>query len=344
MTANSAFHGTRLNVEHIASTMERVVAEAESRGGLSRHEIAAETVFVSHETYTPARGGSAAAEIYALRQVFGDRADEIVIANTKGLTGHPMGVGIEDVVAVKALETGLVPPIPNVTHIDPELGPLNLSKGGVYPVRYALRLAAGFGSQIAMALLRWAPPADARHRNPEELGHAYRIDDPAAWQAWLTRVAGRPGPELEVVDRRLRIIDQGPVAATPTSPPPAVAPPVAPAPATVVDPAAPDVPATDSVTPDAPAPAPRPPRPRPPPAARARTTARSPLASSPWSPNRPATRPTCWTSTSISKPTWASTPSSRPRSSPPSASPTASNATTTSNSATTRPWPQSSAS
>ena len=80
--------------------MEHVAAEAEPRGGVSRHDIAPETVFVSHETYTPARGGSAAAEIYALRQVFGDRADQIVIANTKGVTGHPMGVGIEDVVAV----------------------------------------------------------------------------------------------------------------------------------------------------------------------------------------------------------------------------------------------------
>ena len=32
-------------------------------------------MFVSHETYTPARGGSAAAEIYALRRVFGEQAD-----------------------------------------------------------------------------------------------------------------------------------------------------------------------------------------------------------------------------------------------------------------------------
>ena len=30
-----------------------------------------------------------------------------MIANTKGFTGHAMGTGIEDVVAVKALETGL---------------------------------------------------------------------------------------------------------------------------------------------------------------------------------------------------------------------------------------------
>ncbi len=90
-------------------------------------------------------------------------------------------------VAIKALETGLVPPVPNFKEPDPELGQLNLSTGGAYPVRYALRLAAGFGSQIAMSLLRWTPMPDGRHRAPAELGYAYRIVDPEAWQRWLSR-------------------------------------------------------------------------------------------------------------------------------------------------------------
>ena len=89
------------------------------------------------------------------------------MANTKGFTGHPMGVGIEDVVAVKALETGMVPRVPNFKEPDPDLGPLNLSTGGSYPVRYALRLAAGFGSQISMMMLRWVPSPDGQRPNPE---------------------------------------------------------------------------------------------------------------------------------------------------------------------------------
>ena len=68
VTANTAFHGTRLDVDHIGGVMESSSRQAEARGGIDRQEIAAETVFVSHETYTPARGGSAAAEIYALRR------------------------------------------------------------------------------------------------------------------------------------------------------------------------------------------------------------------------------------------------------------------------------------
>jgi len=209
-TANSAFHGTRLDVDHIAGVMESLVTIASRRGDVDRDEMASQLLFVSHETYTPARGGSASAEIHALREVFGPRAADIVIANTKGLTGHPMGVGIEDVVAVKALETGLVPPVPNFRDPDPDLGPLHLSKGGVYPIRYALRLAAGFGSQISLALLRWTPTPDGRHRNPEELGYAYRIADQGAWTEWLRRVTGLDAPQLEVVQRRLRVVDPGP--------------------------------------------------------------------------------------------------------------------------------------
>ncbi len=156
VTANSAFHGTRLDVEHICGVMESLLRQAEARG-INRSEIAPSTMFVSHETYTPARGGSAAAEVNALRSTFGPLADKIVITNTKGFTGHAMGAGIEDVVAIKALETGVVPPVPNYRVPDPDLGSLNLSIGGSYDVRYALRLAAGFGSQIAMTLMRWTP-------------------------------------------------------------------------------------------------------------------------------------------------------------------------------------------
>jgi len=207
VTANSAFHGTRLDVNHIASLMEKLVAEAERRGGVPRQQLAEKMVFVSHETYTPARGGSASAEIHSLRTVFGSAADKIVIANTKGFTGHAMGAGIEDVVAVKALETGCIPPVANFKEIDPELGPLNLSKGGTYPVEYALRLGAGFGSQIAMTLYRWVPTKDRVRPSPAKLGYASRIADRPAWDSWLTRMAGKPAAALEVVNRTLRVKD-----------------------------------------------------------------------------------------------------------------------------------------
>ncbi len=217
VTANSAFHGSRLDVSHISRVMEQLISEAERTWGIDRHAIAPEMVFVSHETYTPARGGSAAAEVEALRAVFGADADRVVVANTKGFTGHPMGVGIEDVVAVKALETGVVPPVPNFREVDPDLGRLNLSQGGAYPVRYALRLAAGFGSQISMTLLRWTPGPDGTRRMPDELGFDYRIVDRDAWTGWLESVTGRVTNDLEVVDRRLRVAEAA-VLSTPPAP------------------------------------------------------------------------------------------------------------------------------
>ncbi len=210
VTANSAFHGTRLDIDHIATVMEDMVAKAEVRHGVSRSQMAPQTMFMSHETYTPARGGSASAEIHALREVFGKQADEVVISNTKGFTGHAMGAGVEDVVAVKALETGIVPPVPNFREVDPELGPLNLSTGGGYPVQYALRLGAGFGSQLAMTLMRWTPTPDGHRREADRLGFEYRITDQTRWQDWLNGLSGYDRADLEVERRRLRVRDQGP--------------------------------------------------------------------------------------------------------------------------------------
>ncbi|MBI5535343.1 MAG: SDR family oxidoreductase [Deltaproteobacteria bacterium] len=194
---NSAFHGTRLDVDHIRGVMRRFMDRAEAHHGLDRKEIAPKTVFISHETYTPARGGSAAAEVMGLREAFGDAASQIVIANIKGFTGHPMGVGLEDSMAVKILERQIVPPIPNFKEIDPELGALNLSKGGHYPVEYALRFAAGFGSQLAIALIK------------RVCGPGERVRDQARYNQWLCEMSGRANPVTEVDHRTLRVVDSG---------------------------------------------------------------------------------------------------------------------------------------
>ncbi|RAL23895.1 hypothetical protein DL240_07030 [Lujinxingia litoralis] len=190
---NSAYHPTRLDVDHIAGEVAALVKEVEGRFELKREEIADRTVFISHETYTPARGGSAAAEIAALRQTFGERANQVVIANTKGFTGHAMAAGIEDVLAMKVLQRQQVPPIANFAEPDPELGDLRLSQGGSYPVDYALRLAAGFGSQLALALFRYRARCEAR------------VFAPARYRAWLSEVSEMEHFELALEDRVLRL-------------------------------------------------------------------------------------------------------------------------------------------
>lgn len=85
--------------------------------------------------------------------MFGEDVKNLLILNTKGFTGHPMGVSFEDVVAAEVLVTGIVPPLANNAQLDPHLGSdLKLSRGGKYACKYAIRFAAGFGSQIALAL------------------------------------------------------------------------------------------------------------------------------------------------------------------------------------------------
>ncbi len=201
---NSALHPTRLDVDHIADEVSELVGRAESRFELERGDIAGKTVFVSHETYTPRRGGSAAAEIESLRRTFGDSANQVVVANTKGFTGHAMAAGIEDVLALKALQRRAIPHIANFRDPDPDLGDLRLSQGGEYQVDYALRLAAGFGSQLALALFRF------RARTED------RVFDPELNRQWLAAVSGFQNPNLEVVNRTLRMKDGAPVQPSPT--------------------------------------------------------------------------------------------------------------------------------
>ena len=190
-TANSAFHGTRLDVEHVAETVDNFVTEMEERWGLDRHEIAPDTVFFSHETYTPARGGSAQSEVRALRDTFTHSTDKLVIANTKGFTGHPMAVGIEDASMFHGMKTGRIPPIANHKETDPELGNLNLSTGGEYPnLKYGLRFAAGFGSQMALSLVRRWPITGERI-------------DGAKFLAWNRKLAGTEDVVMRLLDQKL---------------------------------------------------------------------------------------------------------------------------------------------
>ena len=189
--SNSAYHGTRLDVEHVAQTVNQFIGTMEAKWNLDRHQIAPETVFFSHETYTPARGGSAQSEVKALRDTFTTSANKLIIANTKGFTGHPMGVGIEDASMYYGLLTGRIPPIANYREKDPELGELNLSTGGEYPeLKYGLRFGAGFGSQIALSLARkW-----------DVIGE--RIDG-SKFMAWIRQLAQSDDVVLRVLDGKL---------------------------------------------------------------------------------------------------------------------------------------------
>ena len=104
---------------------------------------------MSHETYTPARGGSASAEVTALKQAFPNDFGRITITNTKGYTGHTLGAGIEDAVMVKGLQKGMFPPVANLVHVPEEFSDLNFAAPGNKDYQFGLHFSAGFGSHHA---------------------------------------------------------------------------------------------------------------------------------------------------------------------------------------------------
>ncbi|MFH2009339.1 MAG: beta-ketoacyl synthase N-terminal-like domain-containing protein, partial [bacterium] len=189
--ANSAAHPLRLRPDHIAEEVERIVEHATTRLGIDRSTLARDLVFMSHETYTPARGGSAQAEVDALRKAFGADIGQVLVVNTKGFTGHPMAAGIEDATAVAGLWSQTFPPVANLAEPDPEFADLSFHRGGAVRRRYALRLAAGFGSQIALTLYRRSD------------GDGVRVDEPV-FRDFLTQQCGIPDGGVVRDERVLR--------------------------------------------------------------------------------------------------------------------------------------------
>ncbi|KAL3662690.1 hypothetical protein V7S43_012098 [Phytophthora oleae] len=155
--SNSAYHGAALEPNHVGQELVRFLKRVEDDFGITREEIARNGVYYSHETGTNASAKSSCAytEVTALRTAFSSELlVELMIANTKGFTGHPMAVAFEDIAAIEGLRCGRVPPVVHFEAHDPNLGetPLRLAPGGLYAHKYALRFAAGFGSQLAFSL------------------------------------------------------------------------------------------------------------------------------------------------------------------------------------------------
>jgi malonyl CoA-acyl carrier protein transacylase/acyl carrier protein len=186
---NSAFHASKINVDHLAEDMAAFFNKIDKIHGLNRSDYASKMIFMSHETYTPARGGSADAEVKALKQTFGDLVGQITVANVKGYTGHTLGSGIEDAVLVKAVQMGKVPPVPNLTKIPEHFKMLKFSKGEVADYQYGFHLGAGFGSHFSFLFIK----------KIEENS----VSNNSAYTNWLTSVTGIAAAETFIKNRIL---------------------------------------------------------------------------------------------------------------------------------------------
>ncbi|MGK7345533.1 MAG: beta-ketoacyl-ACP synthase II [Candidatus Nitrospinota bacterium M3_3B_026] len=89
-----------------------------------------------------------AIETQAIRRAFGESADRLVVSSTKSMTGHLLGAagGIEAIFAVKAIETGIIPPTINLDNPDPECDLFYAPNKAVErKVSFALSNSFGFG-------------------------------------------------------------------------------------------------------------------------------------------------------------------------------------------------------
>jgi 3-oxoacyl-[acyl-carrier-protein] synthase II len=108
----------------------------------------------AHGTSTPLND---AAETKAIKKVFGEHAYKLMVSSTKSMTGHLLGGagGLEAVITVKALETGIIPPTINLEEPDPECDldyvPNQARRANI---KVAMSNAFGFGGTNACLVFR----------------------------------------------------------------------------------------------------------------------------------------------------------------------------------------------
>ena len=110
----------------------------------------------AHGTSTPLGD---AAEVAAVKRVFGDHAHSLAMSSTKSMTGHALGAagGIESVACVMALHRGVLPPTINLEHPDEGMDLDFVANEAVErKVDVAINNTFGFGGHnVSLAFRRW---------------------------------------------------------------------------------------------------------------------------------------------------------------------------------------------
>jgi len=110
----------------------------------------------AHGTSTPANDST---ETAALRRLFGDHADELLVGSTKSMTGHTLGAAgaLEAAVTALVCRHGTVPPTINFEESDPDCDLDYVFDGPrEREVRLAISNSFGFGGHnVCLAIRRW---------------------------------------------------------------------------------------------------------------------------------------------------------------------------------------------
>lgn len=128
----------------------RAMAQAVEKAGWQLSDV---ELINAHGTSTPLNDKM---ESMAIRRLFGDLADAILVNSTKSMIGHALGAAgaVESIAAIQSLVEGVIHPTINVENLDPEC-PLNIVTKTIenHPVRRVLVNSFGFGGHNAVLAL-----------------------------------------------------------------------------------------------------------------------------------------------------------------------------------------------
>ena len=145
--SSDAFHLTTPSTEGPARAIENTLRDAQLNGERIDY-------INTHGTSTPAGDIN---ELNAIRAVLGEHAKRVAISSSKSMTGHMLGAagGLEAIIAIKAMETGIVPPTINIENLDPECDfDVTPNIARERDVKVAMSNSFGFGGTNATILLR----------------------------------------------------------------------------------------------------------------------------------------------------------------------------------------------
>ena len=98
------------------------------------------------------------AEIAAIRKLFGQHSESMMISSTKSMTGHLLGAagGVEAIYTILGLHESIVPPTINLDEPDPAVAGLDLvpHEARDASIRVALSNSFGFGGTNGSLLLQ----------------------------------------------------------------------------------------------------------------------------------------------------------------------------------------------
>ncbi len=128
----------------------RAMAQAVEKAGWRLADV---ELINAHGTSTPLNDKM---EAMAIRRLFGDLADKILVNSTKSMIGHALGAAgaVETIAAIQSIVEGIIHPTINVEHLDPEC-PLNVVTETIenHPIRRLLVNSFGFGGHNGVLAL-----------------------------------------------------------------------------------------------------------------------------------------------------------------------------------------------